>query len=124
MRVFRQIVAVLGPWAVLAAGCDSGPSEHCEPRQRPSSVGALAVTRGALEQSVGIGLGEHGLGRHARGDAHNIDILSCPKCDGRLRLMAVVRNREQIRRFLTHLGMHPDPPPVAKARDPAFEFAA
>ena len=51
-------------------------------------------------------------------------MIACPKCDGRLRLMAVVRDREQIRRFLTHLGKHPDPPPIAKARDPTFDFAA
>jgi len=56
--------------------------------------------------------------------SHDIDVGACPKCHGRLRLMAVVRDREQVRRFLTHLGQRPDPPPIAKARDPTFDFAA
>jgi len=53
--------------------------------------------------------------------SHDIDVLSCPKCHGRLRLMAVLRDEAQVRRVLRHFGKPTDPPPRAKARDPADE---
>ena len=46
--------------------------------------------------------------------SHDIDITACPKCHGRLRLMAVVRDREQVRRFLSGSPgrlLAPGPPP-------------
>ena len=56
--------------------------------------------------------------------SHDIDVLDCPKCHGRLRLMAVLRDQVQVRRFLRHLGEPTEPPPLAKARDPADDYAA
>jgi len=56
--------------------------------------------------------------------SHDIDVLSCPKCHGRLRLMAVLRDEAQVRRVLRHFGKPTDPPPIAKARDPADDCAA
>jgi hypothetical protein len=47
-----------------------------------------------------------------------VDVLKCPKCHGRLRVMAVITEREPVRRILAHLGMPTEAPPLARARDP------
>jgi hypothetical protein len=48
----------------------------------------------------------------------SVDVLECPKCHGRLRVVAIITEREPVRRILAHLGMPTEPPPVARARDP------
>jgi hypothetical protein len=47
-----------------------------------------------------------------------VDVLECPKCRGRLQVVAVITEREPVRRILAHLGMPTVPPTVARARDP------
>jgi hypothetical protein len=63
------------------------------------------------------------------------DVLACPRCPGRLRLLAVIEDRTAVRRILTHLGLptevpRPRPPraPPRRVRsfppdDPLFEIA-
>jgi len=48
----------------------------------------------------------------------SVDVLECPKCHGRLRMIAVITELEPARRILAHLGLPTDPPSVARARDP------
>jgi Putative transposase/Transposase zinc-binding domain len=48
----------------------------------------------------------------------SVDVLECPRCHGRLRVVAVITERAPVRRILAHLGMPTDAPPVARARDP------
>jgi hypothetical protein len=48
----------------------------------------------------------------------DVDVLQCPKCQGRLRVLAVITEREPVRHILAHLGLPTDPPPLARARDP------
>jgi hypothetical protein len=48
----------------------------------------------------------------------SVDVRECPKCHGRLRVVAVINEREPVRRILAHPGMPTDAPPVARARDP------
>jgi hypothetical protein len=52
----------------------------------------------------------------------SVDILECPKCHGRLRVVAVITEREPVQRILAHLGMPTDPPPLARARDPTDDL--
>jgi Putative transposase len=47
-----------------------------------------------------------------------VDVMECAKCGGRLRVLAVITEREPVRRILGHLGLPPDAPPLARARDP------
>jgi hypothetical protein len=49
---------------------------------------------------------------------YGIDVLACPRCHGRLRLLAVVRDRDQARRVLAWIAKRPEPRPLAPARDP------
>jgi hypothetical protein len=51
----------------------------------------------------------------------DIDILECPRCHGRLRVLAVISEREPVHRILAHLGLPTEPPPIATARDPTDE---
>jgi hypothetical protein len=48
----------------------------------------------------------------------SVDALECPKCHGRLRVVAAIPEREPVRRILAHLGLPTEPPPIARARDP------
>jgi len=52
----------------------------------------------------------------------SVDVLQCPKCHGRLRVIAVITEREPIARILAHVGMPTGPPPLTRARDPSDEF--
>jgi hypothetical protein len=49
-----------------------------------------------------------------------IDVETCPKCGGRMRLLALVTDPKNVARFLRHLGEPTEPPPRAPARDPPF----
>ena len=49
-----------------------------------------------------------------------VDVLECPKCHGRMKLIALVKDPRQISRFLTHLGEPTDPPRRAPNRGPPF----
>ena len=42
-----------------------------------------------------------------------------PKCQGRLRVLSVLIDREPVGRILGHLGLPTEGPPVARARDPS-----
>jgi uncharacterized protein YbaR (Trm112 family) len=33
------------------------------------------------------------------------DVLACPECDGRMRFIAVIKERDVIERILTHVGL-------------------
>jgi hypothetical protein len=50
------------------------------------------------------------------------DVLSCP-CGGRRYVIAEINEREAIVAILKHLGLDPDPPPIARARDPTDDAA-
>jgi hypothetical protein len=44
-----------------------------------------------------------------------LDILACPDCGGRLRLLATIEDAEVIRKILTHLNLPVEPPKPAPA---------
>jgi len=50
------------------------------------------------------------------------DVLVCPECGGRLRLLATIAQREVIERILTHLGLPTAPvvPEPARTREGLF----
>jgi hypothetical protein len=47
-----------------------------------------------------------------------LDVLACPRCGGRLRLIAVLEASDATARILRHLDLPPDVPPPAPARPP------
>ena len=52
----------------------------------------------------------------------DVDALQCPTCKGQLRVLAIISEREPVRRILAHLGLPPDAPPLARARDPTDDL--
>jgi hypothetical protein len=50
----------------------------------------------------------------------SIDVLACPTCGGRMRLVALVTEAASVRRFLRALGEPTDTPTRAPARGPPY----
>ena len=46
------------------------------------------------------------------------DVLACPRCGGRLELIALIENPSVIRRILSHLGLPTEVPAARPARPP------
>jgi uncharacterized protein YbaR (Trm112 family) len=49
-----------------------------------------------------------------------VDVLVCPDCGGRLRLVATIEDRAVIEKILRHLELPIDPPVPAPARRAAW----
>jgi len=49
-----------------------------------------------------------------------VDVLECPKCKGRMKLLAVVTEAKSIQRMLRHLGEATEPPAREPARGPPY----
>jgi len=47
-----------------------------------------------------------------------LDVLACPDCGGRLRLLATIDDRAVVEKILTHLGLSVALPQPAAARTP------
>ncbi len=43
--------------------------------------------------------------------AFGLDVLACPRCGGRLRLIATIEDPAVVEQILAHLGLSPPPPP-------------
>ena len=50
--------------------------------------------------------------------ACEVDVLACPRCGGRLRLIALIEGSAVARRILAHLALPTDVPTPAPARAP------
>ena len=49
------------------------------------------------------------------------NVLRCPRCVGKMFVLATITDPVTIRRILEHLGVRSDPLPRAPARDPTWE---
>ena len=49
-----------------------------------------------------------------------IDVETCSRCGGKMRLVALVKDAQRVARYLTYLGEPTEPPPLAPARGPPF----
>lgn len=49
-----------------------------------------------------------------------LDVLSCPSCGGRMKLVSLVNEPRSLARFLRHLGEPTEPPPRQPAREPPY----
>ena len=50
----------------------------------------------------------------------SLDVETCPRCGGKMKLIALVQDAENIARYLRHLGLPTEVPPMAPARGPPF----
>ena len=102
-------------------------------------LGPRAVWRSALVPAIADGVvSDGGSSRQAAGDANSVkasraggyqwaelmqrafgvDVLACPRCGGRLRLVALIEHAAVIQRILRHLGLPTDVPEPRPARAP------
>jgi hypothetical protein len=51
---------------------------------------------------------------------NDADVLSCPTCQGRMRLLAMVTDPKSIRRYLAKVGEPTEPPARSPSRGPPF----
>ena len=49
-----------------------------------------------------------------------IDVETCPRCRGKMKIIALVRDPQSIARYLRHLGLPTEEPSMAPARGPPF----
>ncbi len=49
-----------------------------------------------------------------------IDVLQCASCGGRMKIVALLTDLQQVRRFLRSIGEPTEPPPWERARGPRF----
>jgi hypothetical protein len=47
-----------------------------------------------------------------------LDLKNGPNCGGELKIIAAILDRPVIEKILMHLGLEPQPPPKAPAREP------
>lgn len=53
-----------------------------------------------------------------------IDVLTCPWCGGKRKLVALLTDGKVVRKILAHLGLDTEPPRLAPARaPPELDFA-
>ena len=52
-----------------------------------------------------------------------IDVLQCPRCRGRMRILADITDGRTARAILAHLGLEAEPRALARARDPTLDDA-
>jgi len=51
-----------------------------------------------------------------------VDVLECPKCHGRIRILVAIHPPDAIRKILDCLGLPSRPPPISRARlDPDID---
>ena len=46
------------------------------------------------------------------------ELIACPRCEGKLKLIALVKKPSAIKKICRHLGLPTELPPLAPARDP------
>jgi len=59
---------------------------------------------------------------------HGVDAMRCPRCAGKMRVMATIIEPAVVKKILSHLGARTEPLPRGRARDPtgqeSFDFDA
>jgi len=100
--------------AMVPRACEGTAAEATEAadatRERDAAAGANAdvwlAERGAVAEAPARGRSASRI--HWATLMHRVwgwDVLACPKCDGRMRFIAVIKERDVIERILTHVGL-------------------
>jgi len=53
----------------------------------------------------------------------HLDLRHCPNCGGEAKIIAAILERPVIEKILKHLGLWPQPPPKAPAREAVLHLA-
>jgi hypothetical protein len=92
-----------------------------QPGERTSQPSAAHDPRGgARHGEARRGTSRYGPWTELLRRTFGLDVETCPRCGGRMRLLALVTEPKNVERFLRHLGEPTEPPPRAPARDPLY----
>ncbi len=108
-KVRKALTEGLG--AAPAAGSSAGGCREHPAEGRPSRLRRGGRSRAEWAELMARWLGT--------------DVLACPRCGSRMRMLALIRDRELAGRMLRAMRLPDDSPPVARPRPPpdeAFDF--
>jgi hypothetical protein len=94
--------AVAGPPATAASGATSGTPVF----EGSAHWGSNLLWAQLMQRSFGF------------------DVLACPRCGGRFRLIALIEDAAVVRRMLAHLGLPTEVPPPRPPRAPPIPFGS
>ncbi|MCH7749526.1 MAG: transposase [Acidobacteria bacterium] len=115
--LYHGVLAPRAAWRSLVVGFGA-----------PVSPGEVAVADGSSNQSVGDGNGapRRRVGGRLWADlmarTFGFDVLACPRCGGRLRLIALIEDASVVLRLLQHLGLPTQIPEPYPARAPPLSL--
>jgi hypothetical protein len=113
LLLYHGVLAPNAPWrgAVVAPQATGSPAAECL-HAPPAEVPAAVQTRGARARPRYRSWAE--LMRRT----FAADVLGCPRCGGRMVVLATIEEPAVIRRILAHLGLSTEPGEPAPARAP------
>jgi ribosomal protein S27E len=94
------------------------------PDRRPGDATALAGPPEPLAGKPGAPVAPLGVRRYWAElikRVHGADALECPRCQGRMRIIAAVQSPSSVRRILEHLGLPTEPQELSPAREAPYE---
>ena len=128
LLLYHGAFAARGCWRVARATAAPAPlpapppesTEPDAPPRPPASSVDLAPPTAPRPPPAGYVRPRHAAWAELLRRSFGLDLLACPDCGGRLRLVATIAAPHAIARILAHLGLPPAPPAPLPARQPSW----
>lgn len=132
LLLYYGVLGARSAWRARIAGATAERSAEAPRETRNGSpAAAVAARRGRIGSgpsdaaefsafarfAISPGL-RRDLAEALRAEAGGFDVLACPRCAGRLELIALIEEAAVIRRILRHLGVPTEVPATRPARPP------
>ena len=88
--------------------------------KRPGADGTFRDTRGGPEAPPAGGRPSYRPWAELLARTFAVDVLACPKCHGRMRLLAMVEEPANVARYLAAVGEATEVPPRSPGRGPPY----
>jgi hypothetical protein len=108
--LYYGVLGARSAWRSRLAALEPAPAEAPRDLRGASSVAAVAGRAGTA--------GTNRLWADLMQRSFGFDVLACPRCGGRLELIALIEEAAVIRRILRHLGLPTEVPAARPARPP------
>ncbi len=125
--LYHGVLAPRAAWrqAVVPSRVNDRGAAREPPAKAASSEGAEGTPAGRLPNRMWAELMQRSFPPPPRlRRASGFDVLACPRCPGRLKLVALIQEGAVIQRILRHLGLPRDVPTMRSAREPPLPFDA
>jgi hypothetical protein len=119
--LYYGVLGARATWRALLGGPETTASQHetaasAEPDSHSVEPGAVAVSATRSRSNL--------LWAQLMQRSFGFDVLACPRCDERLRLIALIEDPAVIRRMLGHLNLPTEFPAARPPRSPPVPFGA